>query len=191
MSDRDRAASLFAEVLEKLELSSQQVKDPELARTPERFTELLEELTTGLHTDPPNLSAFPTTDSSTDPVLVCAHPFHSMCVHHLVPFFGTIDVAYIPGDAIVGFGSIGRTIEHFARRPQVQERLVRQIGEHLEEHLKPRGLFVRCRARQMCMELRGMRKRAILLSSYSSGDLESGPVRDEVMRQFLAAEVDP
>lgn len=191
MSDKDRAAALFSETLAALALSPEKTSDPELARTPERFTELLAELTDGLREAPPKLSAFPASDSSKDTVLVCALPFHSMCVHHLVPFFGTIDVAYIPGENIIGFGSIGRVVEHFAKRPQVQERLVREVGEYLEEHLEPEGLIVRCRARQMCMELRGVRKRAILVSSYSSGQLERGPERDEILRQFLAAEVEP
>ena len=78
MSDKDRAAALFSETLAALALSPEKTSDPELARTPERFTELLAELTDGLREAPPKLSAFPASDSSKDPVLVCALPFHSM-----------------------------------------------------------------------------------------------------------------
>jgi GTP cyclohydrolase I len=159
--------------------------DPELARTPERFAELLSELVPVA--DPPCLSTFDLTGQP-EPVILCALPFQSLCVHHLLPFFGTIDVAYVPDRYIVGFGSIGRVIDHFARRPQMQERLVQQIADLLQDQLQPAGLLVRCRARQMCMELRGARKRGALLSLASRGVLTSGPLRAEALAAFAAAE---
>ena len=179
----------FLDTLRALNLDATQ--DDELSRTPARFTQMLAELTASLHTQPPPVSVFPAKQGPPDPVLVCALRFHSICVHHLVPFFGTMDIAYIPGDSLIGFGGVGRVVDHFARRPQVQERLVKQIGEHLEETLQPAGLLVRCRARQLCVELRGLQKRALFVSSYSSGALAGGPQRDEVLRQFAAQEVEP
>ncbi len=164
-------------------------KDEELAETPARFAELLSELTASLDAPAPEVSTFPAGDPPHDPVVLCALPFHSLCVHHLVPFFGTIDVAYIPGESIVGFGSIGRVIDYWARRPQVQERLVRQIAEYLQDVLTPRGVLVRCRARQMCMELRGAKKRGVLVSSAAHGTLVEGATRQEVLHQFAAEEV--
>lgn len=162
--------------------------DRELSRTPERFTELLAELSAGLHEAPPTLSTFEIAssagESTPSPVLLIGLPFHSLCVHHLVPFFGTIDVAYVPGTKMVGFGSIGRVIDHFASRPQVQERLVAQIADHLAAALEPVGLLVRCRARQMCMELRGTKKTGDLISYAARGTLESGLLRQEIVAQF-------
>jgi GTP cyclohydrolase I len=160
--------------------------DPELALTPERFVDLLGELK-GVQAAP-KLSTF-AHEGHAEPVLLCALPFQSMCVHHLLPFFGTVDVAYVPGERIVGFGSIGRVIDHFARRPQMQERMVVQIAALLQEQLEPRGLLVRCRARQLCMELRGAKKRGALLSFASEGVLREGAQRAEALRAFEAAEI--
>lgn len=172
--------------------------DPELRETPERFTELLRQMFAGVDAEPPRMSTFPVdsmgaTDASEaagagEPVIMAALPFQSMCVHHLVPMFGTIDVAYVPADRMVGFGSVGRVVDHFARRPQVQERLVAEIAGYLADHLKPEGVLVRCRARQLCMELRGAKKRGILQSSASRGVLADGPLRAEVIAAFDAAE---
>lgn len=164
--------------------------DPELGRTPERFVGLLGELFRGLSEEPPAMSCFapPAGQGQGEPVLLLALPFYSVCVHHLVPFFGTMDVAFVPHERMVGFGSVGRVIEHFARRPQVQEQLVSQIAAYLEQTLAPSGVFVRCRARQMCMEMRGNQRRGVLVSSDARGVLSCGALREEVLRQCLAAE---
>ena len=162
--------------------------DPELASTPERFVDLLSESFIGLTTSPPVVSAFPLGDGHPEPVVIAALPFQSMCVHHLLPFFGTVDVAYVPGESIVGFGSIGRVIDHYAATPQMQERMVHQIADLLEGALAPRGMIVRCRARQLCMELRGSKKRGVLTSYAARGSLREGPLRDELIGAFRAAE---
>lgn len=186
----DTATELFRRFLQEVGLD--ETVDPELRSTPERFTELLEDMFEGVDADPPVLSTFPvdslSTDAAPEPVVLSGLQFYSMCVHHLVPMFGLIDVAYVPRDRMVGFGSIGRVIDHFARRPQVQERLVAQIADYLERQLEPEGLLVRCRARQMCMELRGARKRGSLVSTASRGSLESGQTRSEVLAQFETSE---
>ncbi len=160
--------------------------DDELAATPERVTELFRFLFRGLREDPPTLSTFP--PPTTDPVALCALSFQSMCVHHLLPFFGAIDVAYIPDQKMVGFGSIGKVIDHFSYRPQVQERLIVDIADYLEESLQPQGLLIRLRARQMCMEMRGSQKQGELVSIAGRGCLEDGPRRAELLAQFQAAE---
>lgn len=182
----DKATELFQRYLAELGLDK--TVDPELRSTPERFTELLREMFAGVDADPPVLSTFPIdslgTDAEPEPVILGGLRFYSMCVHHLVPMFGFIDVAYVPQDRMVGFGSIGRVIDHFAKRPQVQERLVSQVADYLERQLEPEGLLVRCRARQMCMELRGAEKRGNLVTSASRGILSSGPRRAEVLQQF-------
>ncbi len=132
--------------------------EPELERTPERVAALYAEIFAGL--DPANApepAVFPHAGGD-DTVIVRDLPFHSLCVHHFVPFFGTADIAYLPGDRIVGISGPARILDHFSRRPQLQERLTRQIADRLEELLAPRGLVVRLTARHLCMEMRGVRK---------------------------------
>ena len=163
-------------------------QDAELELTPQRVTSLMDELFWGLRQAPPTLSVFEPSTSSAEPVIVSALPFRSMCVHHLLPFFGTIDVAYEPDAHLVGFGSIGRVIDHFAARPQMQERLVQQILDYLALHLRPKGLLVRCRARQLCMEYRGACKHGELVSVASMGSLGQGPRREEALREFSLAQ---
>ena len=188
---RDDAPDLFRSFLESLGLDLS--ADPELHRTPERVSELLRDLFGGLSEEPPTISAFPT-DSAADPgaehgaVVIAALPFTSMCVHHLLPFFGTVDVAYLPGEKMIGFGSVGRVVDHFARRPQVQERLIQQITDYLADALEPQGILVRLRTRQLCMEMRGAQKRGELVSLAARGQLREGSYRSELLAQFQAAE---
>jgi GTP cyclohydrolase I len=159
--------------------------DPELAETPERFTELLREVFTDTETEPPEVSTFESDyvgdGERGEPIFLEDLPFYSMCVHHVVPFFGTIDVAYVPDETMTGFGSVGRVVDHVAARPQIQERLVRQIADRLDDALDPEGILVRCRARQMCMEMRGASKTGRLTSFASTGVLTEGERRREVM----------
>ena len=178
----EHARALF----ESLGLSPED--DPELAQTPERFTELLRDLFSDRDTSPPAMSTFEADyigeAEASEPVLLEDLPFYSMCVHHVVPFFGTIDVVYVPDETMTGFGSVGRVIDHFAARPQIQERLVRQIAEHLDDELDPEGVLVRCRARQMCMEMRGATKRGRLTSLASTGCLTEGERRRDILATF-------
>ena len=82
--------------------------------------------------------------------------FHSLCAHHFLPFFGTAHVAYLPKDRVVGLSKLARVVEHYARRPQIQERLTEQVIELLEHRLRPAGTMVVVQARHMCMEMRGV-----------------------------------
>jgi GTP cyclohydrolase I len=91
-------------------------------------------------------------------VVVRDLPFHSLCVHHLVPFFGRAHIAYLPGDRIIGISGAARLLDHYARRVQLQERITRQIADHLERLVQPRGVAVMLEARHLCMEMRGIRK---------------------------------
>jgi GTP cyclohydrolase I len=136
--------------------------EPELRDTPARVADLYAEVLSGL--DPgavPELATFPHTPAGGtdgDLVVVRDMPFHSLCVHHLVPFFGRAHVAYLPGDRIIGISGAARLLEHYARRPQLQERLTAQIADHLERLVAPRGVAVMLEARHLCMEMRGIRK---------------------------------
>lgn len=97
------------------------------------------------------------------PVILRGLPFHSLCVHHLLPFFGTADVGFLPRGRLVGIGSIPTVLTHFSRQPQLQERLGEQVAQHLAAALEA-PVIVRLRARHLCMEMRG---------AHSVGEIET------------------
>lgn len=132
--------------------------EPELADTPARVASLYAEAFSGL--DPaaePDLAVFPHPAAGDELVVVRDLPFHSICVHHLVPFFGTATIAYLPSDRLIGISGPARLLAHYARRPQLQERIGRQVADHLERLTAPRGVAVLLEARHLCMEMRGIR----------------------------------
>ncbi len=86
--------------------------------------------------------------------------FHSLCEHHLVPFYGTVHVGYLPARRIVGLSKIARLVDLFARRLQVQERLTEQVADALVQALQPKGVVVIAQARHLCMAMRGVQKQS-------------------------------
>ena len=152
-------------------LGLDEAREPELRETPVRVAELYRELFSGLEpANDPDLATFPH-DGQGDLVVVRDLPFYSLCVHHFVPFFGRALVAYLPGDTLLGISGAARLLEHYARRPQLQERLGQQIADHLHRLLLPRGVAVVLEARHLCMEMRGVRRR---------GRVETRAVRGEL-----------
>jgi GTP cyclohydrolase I len=146
-------------------------REPELARTPERVADFYREAFAGV--DPerhPDLATFPH-DGQGDLVIVRDLPFHSLCVHHLVPFFGRALVAYLPGRTLAGISAPARLLDHYSRRPQLQERLGQQVADHLERLLAPRGVAVVLEARHLCMEMRGIRRRGVVETRAVRGEL--------------------
>ena len=91
-------------------------------------------------------------------VLVRDIEFHSLCEHHLLPFYGRVHVGYLPGRRIIGLSKIPRIVDLFARRFQVQERLTEQVADALVKVLEPKGVVVLAEARHMCMAMRGVQK---------------------------------
>jgi GTP cyclohydrolase I len=103
------------------------------------------------------LTTFPNDEGYDELVLARDIPFTSVCEHHLLPFTGTAAVGYLPANRILGLSKLARVVELFARRPQVQERMTKQISTWLDSHLRPRGVGVVLRAEHSCMTLRGVR----------------------------------
>jgi GTP cyclohydrolase I len=126
----------------------------DLQDTPRRAAAALVELLTPA---PVTMTTFANSEGYGGLVLARAVPFHAVCRHHLLPFIGVAHVAYVPGDRIVGLSKIVRTVHHFARDLQVQERLTVQIADCLERALRPRGVGVVLEAEHLCMSLRGVR----------------------------------
>ncbi|QBO35241.1 GTP cyclohydrolase I FolE [Periweissella cryptocerci] len=102
-----------------------------------------------------NYKLFPA-EKNADMVVIRDIPFYSMCEHHLLPFFGTVDVAYIPTGEIIGLSKVPRLVDWVARRPQVQENITTMIGDELQRILNPAGIAIYVKARHMCMEMRGI-----------------------------------
>jgi GTP cyclohydrolase I len=131
-----------------------------LLDTPRRVARMYEEVFSGLGQSPDELFEKSFGENHTEMVLVKDIPFYSICEHHLVPFFGTAHVAYIPGreGRICGLSKLARLVDMFARRPQVQERLTSQVADTLVEQLRPQGVIVVMEAEHLCMSMRGARK---------------------------------
>ncbi len=141
--------------------------DPEMAGTPARLAEFLGSFRGA--GDPPEVA----TCAASMPgqvVAVQGVPFHSLCAHHLLPFFGTVSVAYRAGARLAGFGAVPRVVQWAARRPQLQERLAEQIARHLAGALEAQGVLVRIQARQMCVEMRGAATTATFVVESVAGD---------------------
>jgi len=131
------------------------VSDPELQETPRRVASAFAEL---LAREPVALTTFPNDAGYDELVIVRDIPFHSLCMHHLLPFHGVAHVAYLPAERIIGLSKLARVVELFARDLQLQERLTMQIASCLQEHLRPKGVGVVIEAEHMCMSLRGVQK---------------------------------
>jgi GTP cyclohydrolase I len=102
------------------------------------------------------LTTFPNDEGYDELVLARDIPVRSVCEHHLLPFSGVAHVGYLPGERIVGLSKLARVVEHFASRPQVQERLTKQIADWLRDQLSPLGVGVVIEAEHSCMTLRGV-----------------------------------
>lgn len=139
---------------------------PGLERTPARVRRMYAELTAGYHVDPARLlnGAVFEVDYS-EMVVVRGIPFSSLCEHHLLPFFGTAAVAYIPRGRVVGLSKIPRIVEMYARRLQVQERLTQQVADLLMERLDPKGVGVVMEATHLCAVMRGIRKPGTVMTT--------------------------
>ncbi|MEU8244666.1 GTP cyclohydrolase I FolE [Nonomuraea sp. NPDC048916] len=124
-----------------------------LRETPRRMARAYAEM---LSPRPFELTTFPNDEGYDELVLVRDIPLRSVCEHHLLPFAGVAHVGYLPGGRIVGLSKLARIVEHFACRPQVQERLTRQVADWLQARLDPRGVGVVIEADHTCMTLRGV-----------------------------------
>ncbi|MGW1744279.1 GTP cyclohydrolase I FolE [Streptomyces sp. NPDC002092] len=105
---------------------------------------------------PFDLTTFPNDEGYDELVLARRIPVRSVCEHHLLPFVGTAHVGYLPGGRILGLSKLARVVEHFSCRPQVQERLTKQVADWLQTHLEPKGVGVVIEAEHSCMTLRGV-----------------------------------
>jgi len=129
-----------------------------LADTPDRVARMYEEIFSGMEEDAgEHLSKVFATENA-GVVLEKDIVFHSTCEHHMMPFYGKAHIAYLPQGKVVGLSKLARTVEVYARRLQIQERMTGQIADAVMEHLQPRGVMVILEAEHMCMTMRGVKK---------------------------------
>jgi GTP cyclohydrolase I len=148
--DLDAAEDAAADFLRALGIS---LDSESLRETPRRMAQAYNELFTPRSFD---LTTFPNDEGYDELVLARSIPVRSVCEHHLLPFVGVAHVGYLPGDRILGLSKLARIVEHFACRPQVQERMTKQIADWLSTQLQPRGVGVVIEAEHTCMTLRGV-----------------------------------
>ena len=130
-----------------------------LLDTPKRVARAYEELTAGYHVDPVHLINDAIFDVNYDEMVIVRDiDFYSLCEHHLLPFLGQVDVAYLPNGKVIGLSKIPRIVEMFARRLQVQERMTQEIAQFLDEALHPLGVAVVVEGLHMCAAMRGVKK---------------------------------
>lgn len=129
-----------------------------LADTPKRVARMYEEICGGLTEDAREHLSKTFFTTNTEIVLEKDITFYSMCEHHLMPFYGKAHIAYIPNGRVVGLSKLARTVEVYARRPQIQEQLTEQIAAAIMENLEPKGVMIYMEAEHMCMTMRGIKK---------------------------------
>lgn len=178
--DRTKLSLIAAKLLDELTGSNKWRDDPTLKDTPRRVAEMYKEMLGGHEF---KFTVFPNEEQYDEIVLEKQIPFTSICAHHLVPFFGHVSIAYIPGEYIVGLSKLPRTVELFARRLQVQETLTQDIGKFLIKRLSPIGTAVIIEAEHLCIRARGIRKPGIItVTSYIKGAFRDNPdTRTELM----------
>lgn len=142
-----------------LEIVGENPQREGLLKTPERVYKAFKFMTEGYEKDPKEvLNEAMFESSNREMVVVRDIEFYSMCEHHLLPILGRVHVAYIPNGKVVGLSKLGRMVNVFARRLQIQEQLTEQIAGAIMECIEPLGCGVVVQARHMCMEMRGVEK---------------------------------
>jgi GTP cyclohydrolase I len=176
--DHDAVASAARQLLQAL---GADVDSESLAETPRRVADAYAELLTP---QPFRATTFPNDDGYDELIVARAIPFHSLCMHHLLPFQGVAHIGYLPDERIIGLSKLGRVVEYFSRDLQIQERLTTQIAGWLERELSPKGVGVVLEAEHLCMSLRGVQK----LGAKTVTSALRGLVRDDARtrQEFLA-----
>lgn len=168
--DIDAASRAAADFLSALGID---VDREEMRETPARMARAYAEL---FDVQPLRLTTFPNDEGYDELVLARSIPFRTVCEHHLLPFSGVAHVGYLPGERIIGLSKLARLVEHFAARPQVQERLTKQVAECLATRLRAPGVGVVLEAEHSCMTMRGVRAHgAKTVTSTLLGTLRADP----------------
>lgn len=159
LTDEERSKLIAGHYTEILKLIGENPEREGLLRTPERAAKALVAITSGYRSDPVAMAHKAIFNHEGSRIVIVKHiEFYSMCEHHILPFFGHINVGYLPKGKIIGLSKLPRIIECFARRLQVQENLTAQICEFLKKEIPNDGVIVSCEAQHLCMKMRGVEK---------------------------------
>ena len=153
-----------------------------LADTPRRVAEMYAEFFSGLDADPAEALVTGFEEGHNEMVVLRDLPFFSVCEHHLLPFYGKAVIGYVPDGRVVGASKLARALDILARRPQLQERLTKQVADTIFSTLRPEGVAVILRAEHMCMSLRGVKKPGSeLVTAVTRGTFKT---QEAVLREF-------
>jgi GTP cyclohydrolase I len=166
-----------------LEAVGEDTRRDGLRDTPKRVANFYQEIFAGLSEDPQAQLKLYSAPNQDEMIIAKDIFFHSLCEHHLLPFFGKAHIAYVPTDnKITGFSRLVRVVEVLARRPQLQERLTAQIADVLMKVLSPKGVLVILEAEQMCLTMRGLKKPgSVTITSAVRGTLKKNALRKEAL----------
>jgi len=159
--------------------------DPEregLLETPDRMIRSWKRLFGGYKQKPEDVLKTFKDGACNEMVILKDIEFYSTCEHHFIPFFGSVDIGYIPNGKVVGISKLARLVEVFSRRLQIQERMTTQIADAIMKHLDPQGVMVRVRAQHLCMLARGVEKKnSIMITSAIRGIFTDTEARAEFL----------
>ncbi len=181
MVDQEKIEEAVASIIEALG------EDPEregIRNTPQRVARMYAEVFSGVDHDPAEVLSTGFDEAHEGLVVFPRISFSSMCEHHLVPFFGTASIGYVPDGRVVGVSKMARALDILSRRPQLQERLTKQLVDAVFETVKPHGVAARLTAQHMCMAVRGVRRPdSSVVTSAARGTLKT---HEPTIREFHA-----
>lgn len=173
--DKDRMKQITRDLLEVI---GENTKREGLRDTPRRVADMYAELTEGYSMNPKEILAREWNEV-TGMVVAKDIGFFSLCEHHLLPFHGKVHIGYIPSRAVVGLSKLVRLVDCFSKRLQLQERMTKQLADALNENLHPYGVVVVVQARHLCMEMRGVKSGAEIVTSEIRGQFKKFETRNE------------
>jgi len=173
--DKNRVEQMTKALLEEM---GENPRREGLKETPSRVADMYAELTEGYSMNPKQILS-KEWNEVTGMVVAKDIGFFSLCEHHLLPFHGKVHLGYIPSRTVVGVSKLVRLVECFSKRLQLQERMTKQIADALNEHLRPYGVVVVVQARHLCMEMRGVRSGADIVTSEIRGQFQKFETRNE------------
>ena len=182
--DKNRIERITKELLQEI---GENTKREGLRDTPRRVAAMYAELTEGYSMNPKEILAREWNEV-TGMVVAKDIGFFSLCEHHLLPFHGKVHIGYIPSRAVVGLSKLVRLVDCFSKRLQLQERMTKQIADAINDNLNPYGVVVVVQARHLCMEMRGVKSGANIITSEIRGQFKKSETRNEFF-EMLTKEV--
>ena len=155
-----------------------------LLETPDRIIRSWDELFAGYRQNAKDILSKTFTDGACDEMVVLKDiEFYSFCEHHFLPFTGHVSIGYIPNGKVVGISKLARVVDVFSRRLQIQEKMTKEIANAIQQHLKPLGVMVVCKAVHMCMVCRGVKKQnSEMITSAICGNFSQPETRSEFLK---------